>query len=124
MRTASSVSSILAPALRQSARHSECGTYAVLARDDAITVAIINREAARYVTIQLDVTRYFKTGTVLRLEAPSLTAKSDVTFEGASVSKQGSWTAASNEVVARDGRLFTVKTPYASAAVIRFEKGK
>jgi hypothetical protein len=72
--------------------------------------------------MHLDVTRYFKTGKVLRLEAPSLSATADVTFGGASVSQDGAWTAVSKEVVSREGRVFTVRVPCGSAAVVKFKQ--
>jgi len=72
--------------------------------------------------VQLDVARYFKTGKVLRLEVPSLSATADVTFGGASVSQDGAWIAVSNEVVSREGRVFTIRVPGGSAAVVKFNK--
>jgi hypothetical protein len=102
----------------------QVSTYAVLARDGSISVAIINLEVAKNVTVQLDVTRYFKSGRVLRLEAPSMSATADVTFGGASVTNDGTWSGVSNEVVSREGRVFTVKVPCGSAAVVKFGKSK
>ena len=112
------------PAKADGYENPNVSTYAVLARDGALSVVIINREVVKNVTIQLDVTRYFSTGRVLRLEAPSLSSKEGVTFGGATVSKDGTWTAASNEVVSREGRIFTLRVPCGSAAVVKFTKSR
>jgi hypothetical protein len=114
----------LMPAKADRRDNAEVGTYAVLARDGSISVAITNREVLKNVTVQLHVTRYFKTGRVLRLEAPSLSATADVTFGPASVSQDGTWTAVSSEVVSREGRVFTLRVPCASAAVVKFDKSR
>lgn len=103
------------------AQNLEVSAYAVMAKNGSISVAIINREASKNVTVQLDVTRYFQTGRVLRLEAPSLSSTTNVTFGGASVNPDGSWSATSTESVSRKGRDFTIKVPSASAVVIKFD---
>lgn len=99
-------------------------TYGVLAEDGSIAVAIINREFNKNVMVQLDVTRYFNTGRVLRLEAPSLSSTNDVRFGGASVGQDGTWMPTSKEVISREGRVFAIRVPAASAAVVRFEAPK
>jgi hypothetical protein len=63
----------------------EVSVYATLAREQSVAVAIINRERARDVTVQLDATHYFSGGRILRLEAPALDATTGVTFSGAAV---------------------------------------
>ena len=134
------------PAIAEEGDKLQVSTYAVLARNGAISVAIINREQVKNVTVLLDVTRYFDTGRVLRMEGSSLTAMAstefsgdylqpglpkpkgnssataDVTFGGASVAPDGTWKAVSNEVVSREGRIFTVKVPSGSAVVVKFDK--
>lgn len=79
-------------------------------------------EVIKNTTVRLDVTRYFTTGRVLRLEAPSLSSTADVTFAGRVRSQDGTWTVMSNEVVSREGRAFTVKEPCGSAAVVKFDR--
>lgn len=96
-------------------------SYAVLANDGSISVALINREASKDVKVQLDVTEYFDTAKVLRLEAPSLGSTTGVHFGGASAGQDGTWTPTSKEVVSREGRTFGIQVPAASAAVIKFD---
>lgn len=93
--------------------------YATLAPDQSVAVAIINREQTQGVAVQLDATHYFSEGRVLRLEAPALDATSGVAFGGAAVAADGSWKPVSNETVAREGRVFSIRVPAASAAVVR-----
>jgi hypothetical protein len=38
------------------------------------------------------------------------------------VSQDGTWTAVSNEVVSREGRVFTIRVRCGSAAVVKFNK--
>jgi hypothetical protein len=100
----------------------EVSTYATLARDGSVAVAIINREQAKDVTVQLDASRYFKEGRLLRLEAPSLSATSGVTLGGAPVSPDGSWKPASNQTLSREDRFFLIHVPASSAAVVNLQK--
>jgi hypothetical protein len=97
----------------------DVSVYATLARDQSVAVAIINREATQEVTVQLDAAHYFSEGKILRLEAPALDATTGVTFGGAAVAADGSWTPVSNETVMRAGRVFSVRVPAASAAVVK-----
>jgi hypothetical protein len=103
------------------ARDLEFSSYAILAKDGSISVALINREASKHVTAQVDVTEYFDTGKVLRLEAPSLSSTSGVRFGGGAVGQDGTWAPISKEVVSREGRTFSIQVPPASAALIRFD---
>jgi len=83
----------------------EVSVYATLAQDQSIAVAIINRDQAQDVAVQLDATHYFSEGKILRLEAQALDATTGVTFGGTSVAADGSWQPVSNETVLR-GTLF------------------
>lgn len=100
----------------------EVSTYVTLATDGSAAIAIINREAETDVNIEFDATRFFTKGKVLRLEGPSLNAKTGVKFGGAAVSPDGKWVPESNETITRDGRLFKIHIPAGSAAAILLEK--
>lgn len=100
----------------------EVSAYATLSTEGSVAVAIINREAITDIEIELDATRFFTTAKVLRLEGPSLSAKTGITFGGASVTQDGEWTSASVETIVRQDRLFKVRIPAMSAVALMLEK--
>ena len=54
-----------------------------------------------------------------RLRGPSVDAKTDVTFAGSAVAKDGTWIAGPVEVVAISAGVARIAVPHASAAVIK-----
>jgi len=100
----------------------EISSYATLAGDGSAAVAIINREGNTDVTIQLDATRYYTHAKIMRLEGSSLDSKTGVKFGGSIVASDGSWMPIANEIVKREGRIFTIRVPAASGVAILLEK--
>ena len=90
--------------------------YAVLGDNERLSVTLINKEASRDVEVSIVGTRAF--GSLLRLAAPSLESKGEVTLGGSVVTADGQWTASRREPLAtRDGEC-VIPIPAASAALV------
>jgi hypothetical protein len=92
--------------------------YATLRRDKQLCITLINKEPSLDATVTIEPTLSFRNGSVLRLSAPSLESKSDVSFGGAIVKSDGTWHANGEEKIrASDGKVL-LRLPAASAAVL------
>jgi hypothetical protein len=57
----------------------------------------------------------------MRLLAPSLESRTEITFAGRAVNDDGSWNAGAAEPVVQIGDLFLLAVPPASAVVVTLE---
>jgi hypothetical protein len=90
--------------------------------DKQLCITLISKETTSDVTIVIERTLPFKTGSVLRLSAPSLESRSGVTFAGGIVNPDGNWRAVQPErIQASDGKV-SVRLTAASAAVVTMER--
>ena len=90
--------------------------YAVLGEDKRLSVTLINKEASRDVEVGIVGTRAF--GSSLRLAAPSLESKGEVTLGGAAVAADGQWAANRREQLATPRGKCVIEVPAASAAFV------
>ena len=95
--------------------------YALRAPDGALKIAAFNKNLDR--ALQLDIDAGLRTGpaTALRLYAPRVDDTTDVTFGGAPVGANGSWSAASEEKPAVESGIARVQLPPASAVLLTFD---
>ena len=92
--------------------------YAVLGEDTRLSVTLINKEASQGVEVSIVGRRAFAGGSLLRLTAPSLESKGEVTLGGATVAADGQWTASRREQLAIRRRECVIPVPAASAAFV------
>ena len=92
--------------------------YAVLGEDNRLAVTLINKEASRDVEVSIVGTRAFAGGSLLRLAAPSLESKGDVTLGGSAVAVDGQWTPGHREKLATRHGERVIPVPAASAALV------
>jgi hypothetical protein len=92
--------------------------YAVLGEDKRLSVTLINKEASQGVEVSIVGTRAFAGGSFLRLAAPSLESKGEVTLGGSTVAAEGQWTASRREQLATQRGEWVIPVPAASAAFV------
>lgn len=97
--------------------------YAVKDPGGRVIVTLINKEASTDATVSVAISGHFATGSVIRLEGPSLESKTGVTLGGAEVSAEGKWSPKSEKVSFRSGAC-EVHVPASSAAVLTITNGK
>jgi hypothetical protein len=96
--------------------------YALRGSDGAARIAVFNKNMDRAVQLKIDAGQKVGRASALRLYAPRLDGKTDVTFGGAPVGANGAWALANEEELSvRDG-IAGVELPPASAALVVFEK--
>jgi hypothetical protein len=95
--------------------------HAVLADDATLRVALINKEATRGATIRLDGAPGYRTAAVQRLVGQALDRSDGVSFAGAVVGGDGSWTPGAPEAIAGGGGSFSLSLPPASAALVTLQ---
>ena len=96
--------------------------YAVVGGDRSLSVTIINKEALLNASVTLSVPRDLGDGRVLRLNAPSLESKNDVTFGSSRVLADGSWRPKSTERLPHDISRREIQVAAGSAAVLRWAR--
>jgi hypothetical protein len=94
--------------------------HAVLADDESVRVALINKEAATSANVSVTTPTVPADGSagVMRLLGSSLGARTGVTLGGTSVAGDGRWTPAPLEEVERSGGAWHVHLPPGSAALL------
>jgi hypothetical protein len=95
--------------------------HAVLADDATLRVALINKEATRGATVRLDGAPGYRTAAVQRLVGQALDRSDGVSFAGAVVGGDGSWTPGAPETIAGGGGSFSLSLPPASAALVTLQ---
>ncbi|HEY6464426.1 MAG TPA: glycosyl hydrolase family protein [Candidatus Acidoferrales bacterium] len=92
--------------------------YAVKEPAGRVVVTLINKEASADATVSVALAGHFATGSIIRLEGPSLESKTGVTLGGAEVSAEGKWSPKKLENVSSRSGAWEVHVPAASAAVL------
>lgn len=95
--------------------------YATRDPGGAIYLTVINKEFAEDATIELALPAGFKAGEVFRLRAPYLNAKTEVTFAGSVVARDGSWKSVVSETAAVANGTAHFLVPHATAVVLRIK---
>ncbi len=98
-------------------------TYALRGADGAIKVAVFNKNFDRAVRISIDAGEKIARAGALRLYAPRLDGKQDVTFGGAPVGASGAWAVANEEELAVQVGMASVELPAASGALVSLSRG-
>ncbi|OGO16558.1 MAG: hypothetical protein A2Z02_06780 [Chloroflexi bacterium RBG_16_48_7] len=94
--------------------------HAVLDTDGALRLSIINKETSQDLNAAVSGGSY--TGaSAQRLSAPSIHSNTGITFAGSSVKADGTWTPGPDETIIRDGSVFRVSVPAASAVLVTFK---
>jgi hypothetical protein len=90
---------------------------------DRTVVTLINKEPSwdAVVVINAGQSASFRSGTLVRLSAPSLDSKSGITLGRAGVSSSGLWKSTRVEKIIPSQRRLQVRVPAASAAVVTLE---
>ncbi len=96
--------------------------YATRDERGTIYLAAINKDLAQDAVIECPLPAGCKAAEAYRLQAPSVDAKSDVTFAGASVADDGSWTPGPAEAVPVRAGVIRYAVPHASAAVLKIAR--
>jgi hypothetical protein len=92
--------------------------HSALGSDGTLRVVAINNEANTNVQVRITPGRTFRSAGTLRLTGPSLDATSGVTYAGAAVGSDGTWTPGTYSPVYTTGGVYAVSVPAASIAVV------
>jgi hypothetical protein len=105
------------------ARNRNVTVHATQHTKDRTVVTLINKEPSwdAVVVINAGQSASFRSGTLVRLSAPSIESKSGVTLGGAGVSSSGLWKSARVEEIIPSQRRLQVRVPAASAAIFTLE---
>ncbi len=98
--------------------HSNVMVHAALAADGTLRVVAINNEASTGVQVRIAPGRTFRSAGTLRMTGPSLDATSGVTYAGATVGSDGTWTPGTYSPVYTSGGVYAVSVPPSSIAVV------
>jgi len=93
--------------------------YAVRGDDDSLRISLINRDLSRAARVAIETGRPFGRASVLRLAAPSIESRAEVTLGGSAVDGHGTWSPGNEETVRPSGRAVLVEVPAASAAALQ-----
>lgn len=92
--------------------------YATRDEHGTIYLTVINKDLARDASIEFSLPRGFKAARSYRLSAPSVDAKSGISFGGSAVDEEGRWTFAPAEATALNEGTAHCPVPHASAVVL------
>lgn len=95
--------------------------HSVLTPDGKLRVSLINKDLHLPILAEISVNPKFSKGTLLRLSAPNATSTSEVTFGGASVASDGTWSQKPGEPIPVASGKATIPLPAASAALLFLE---
>jgi hypothetical protein len=96
--------------------------YAVKDPAGRAIVTLINKEASTDATVSVTLPGHFASGSIIRLEGPSLESKTGVMLGGAEVSAEGKWAPKKSDRVSRKSGVFEVQVPAASGAILTAAK--
>jgi hypothetical protein len=98
----------------------EVKTYATQPKQGALTLTLLNKgQESATLTVTIGKRMDGRKASLMRLSAPSVDAKTEVTLGGAEVTPAGTWKPAKSEVVqVRNGQL-GINLPAASAAIVQ-----
>lgn len=95
-----------------------CTAYACSKTDNTYSVTLINREEKTDVSFKVQLSKKTSNIKIMRLSAPSVTEKSNISFAGSYVNADGTFTPAITEQKDINQDNFSVKVPAGSAAVV------
>lgn len=98
--------------------------FATVDSDGTVRVTLINKDAVDVAVQITPVGSYAGAANVLRLSAPSLTEKTNITLGGASVAADGTWAPATAETTFTTFGFYPVDVPPGSAVLVSFGSGK
>jgi hypothetical protein len=96
--------------------------YATRDEDGILWVTVINKDRARDANLEAGLPNGYAAADAFRLRAPSVESKDHVTFAGAEVSADGSWTPGVPERVPVKDGVARLTVPHASAVVLRMRQ--
>jgi uncharacterized protein (TIGR03437 family) len=100
-------------------------SFGVLDNDGTLRVTVINKDQALSAEAQISpILGGFQNASVLRLSAPTLTEKTNITLGGASVAADGTWAPLQIETAVSKSGFFPVVVPAGGAVVVSFGNGK
>jgi hypothetical protein len=106
---------ILTPTTQGSA---SVAAHAIIGADGALYVTLVNKDVAAHAAVTIRVATTYATASAVRLEAPAVDATTGITFAGAAVGADGTWTPAAATPIAVDGGQLLITVPAASATVV------
>ena len=95
--------------------------YATRADDGTRYLTLINKDLSTDATVESPLPTGVTVVDAQRLHAPALDAKTGVTFAGAAVADDGSWTPNPPQLVPFANNAIRLDVPHASACVVRFK---
>lgn len=98
-------------------RNSNYNVYAS-SISDGYTMTIINKEQKKDISLIVNLNKPVKSINVMRLAAPAVDSTTGITFAGATVQSDGSFSPESHEESQTGKNSFVIKVPAASAAVV------
>ena len=106
-------------ATKASAGNLNFTAYSITPADGSTNIVLVNKDATSGVNASVDVGTAVTSASAVFLQAPSLDAKTGVTFAGAAVSAAGEWNPSPPYTLASKGTVVTVVVPPASAVLVR-----
>ena len=94
--------------------------YEVMDGQKAARMLLMNRELKNDAEVEIQLDAPYKTMQLMRLTAPSIDAKNNITLGGSGISDQGTWSASKVESVEVNGASVSVKVPRGSAVEVSF----
>lgn len=95
-----------------------CTAYACSKTDKSYSVTLINREEKTDISFAIKLSKKTSNIKIMRLSAPSVTEKNNISFAGAYVNADGTFAPATAEQKDINQDTFSVMVPAASAAVV------
>jgi Glycosyl hydrolase family 79 C-terminal beta domain len=95
--------------------------YEVMDGQKAARMMLMNRELKNDAEVEIRLDAPYKTIQLIRLTAPSIDAKSNITLGGRGISDQGTWSASKVESIEVNGASVSVTVPRGSAVEVSFE---
>ena len=105
-------------ALNYDAGEVNLNAYAVLREDKRLVVTIINKDMSRDADVRIVAERHLSDASALRLVAPSIESKAQVTLGGSAVASDGAWKAVRPEPLRTKHEECEIRIPAASAAIV------
>jgi hypothetical protein len=106
-------------ATKASAGNLNFTAYAVAPADGSTNVVLVNKDATNGVNASIDVGAAVTSASAVFLQAPSLDAKTGVTFAGAGVTPAGAWNPNPAYTLASKGNVVSAVVPPGSAVLVR-----
>lgn len=96
-------------------------SHATLGKDGKLRVIIVNKELEKDTKANVLAMSKYTRGTITRLSASSPTTQAPVTYGGATVNKDGSWTLDKREDIKGTAGRFEINVPACSVSVLTLE---